>query len=320
MTLSRIADNFGTDVGAGNAADHGLTTTGAGYISYEIISQTAGFTVVVRFSASAATVDGILIGNANLIAGVATDGFCIWVDADGIKANYSDGVDIETPVEVDLDYADGEVHTVTYTVAKTSAHKLYVDALDLDTKAVTLTGTTGAATPVVVSGDGSNNFIGIIYKVRILGTVIRNIEHDSYHEGTLTSFIDNPLAVYRCDDFNNDTDGDRIWDRSVDMNDLFKADQATSSKYPTFLTTPTSYYLFDGVDDYVSNLMTLPTLFTTSGALSTLDYATGEDYPVIQQDTDTALIDDLTVEGDFTGVLHSLILYSGILNQLQLNH
>lgn len=112
--------------------------------------------------------------------------------------------------------------------------------------------------------------------------------------------------------------GDKITDRTVNLRDFSLADQLTLSKYPTFTVDSqgNAYYSFDGVDDYISDLPTLPETYTFTAALS----SSGSPYPVIQQDNDDTLHGDLTTEGGHTGYVHSMILHSGVLNTLQLYH
>lgn len=314
VTLARIADNLGTDTGTGNAADHGLTTTGAGYIAYEIIPQTGGFTVVVRFSATAESDPGILIGNANLTGGVAADGFCVWVDDDGVKANHSNGATIPIACEIDFDYADGEIHTVTYVVNMTGGeHTLYVDALPESVQSTTISETIGEAAAVTVAGDGTRNFKGTVHKARIFAALLTEDEHALYYSDILTAFWDAPYAKWRCDEQCDDTNGNRIWDTTVECRDLLKADGLTGAKFPTL---ETDKYLFDYVNDYISNLPDLPDEYTISVVRSDPERI----YPYIQQDNDTSFSDLLTTEKGYWGYIHSMIIYPKVLTQIEKYH
>ncbi len=321
-TLTTIAANMGTDTGAGNTADRGLTTTGAGYISYDIVAQPTIFTAVIRFSAAAVSAEGILFGNVNLTSGAPADGFCIWVTSTSIKATFSNGVAIETALSVDFDYADGEIHTVAYAVDMgANGHALAVDSMDTLVQGVTsINEVIGEATPILVAGDGTDNFTGTIEKVRLLDAWTEQGDFEAYIDGTIESFFTAPLAAYRCDSYNDDTTGHYIWDRTTNQNDLAKADRATPAEYPTLGSTPTAYYIFDGVDDYASGLMTLPAAYTITAAKSAAGYATATAYPEIQQDNDETFTDLLTVSGAYSGYLHSLAIHSGELSPLQLLH
>jgi len=502
-TITRIEDNHGTDTGTGNTADRGLTVDGNGYISYDVVSQASGFSVKIQFLASA-TSTGILIGNANLISGVAADGWTVWVDATGVRANHSNGVAIPTRCSVDIAYADSVKHTVTYVVDMTgNTHDLYVDALDVDSVATTINETIGEATAVTAGGDGTNNFIGTLYGARVFDALLTESEHDEYHAGTFPSFFKSPYAAYKCDAYSDhdigfttqtgtfklveetvdsiarvnitcltagvisvptsfygdtpteaahrqwefylkktgagaapiiaiingiagqvvgggindgyivdisggeavecsridngsvtnkfataasfvnvgqrylfrvtrseagvmtvymdgtiidvsggsgtnpftdttittsnyvalDLDADdeviwlmggtskernAIWDRTINQRDLHKADQLQLIKFPTFTTDSVgqTYYDFDGANDYIGNLPTLPTTYTITAALR----ASASALPTIQQDNDGTLTDDLIVAGAHTGFLHSMVIHSGVLNQLQLYH
>lgn len=313
ISKTTLSENRGTDTGTGNAVDHGLTTDGNGYIDFEVQSQPGDFSVTLRFSAAAVST-GILLGNANLISGAASDGFCVWVDSTGVRANHSDGVSIPTRCSVDVSYADGETHTVTYVVDESSGkHRLFVDALAQDEQNTTIATAIGTASSVVAAGDGTNNFVGTLYSPRIFDALLSETEHDLYHADNVTGWFNTPLASYRCDAILDDTAGNKIWNRTTAERHLHKADRVTSSKFPTF---DTDKYFFDLVDDYISNIPTLPTDFTITAAKSTPQEA----YPVIQQDNDTSFIDLLSNEGDFWGYLHSLVIHGAILTALQLLH
>ncbi len=256
----------------------------------------------------------LLASNTNLIAGTAADGFSIWIDEDGIKANHSTSSVIPTECTVDLDYADGEIHTVTFVVDQTAGKQyLYVDALTADEQTIATTTEIGTTNPIEIAGDGNDNFIGTIEKVRIFDAVLTEAEHDLYHADTITTSLKSPLAAYRCDSFCDDTSGDKIWDRTTNQNDLYKADRATSAYYPAFQTDK---YSFDNVDDYLTNWPTMGTLYTISGAVSTPQ----RPFPRIQQHNDTTLSGQLTTAGSYWGYLHNLVLNSTVLTQLEKNH
>jgi hypothetical protein len=314
--------NAGTDTGTGNSIeDDGLAVDGNGYLSYDVVSQPTDFGVIVRFSASALmSGDGILVGNANLTGGGAADGFCIWADADGIKANHSDGVDIATELAVDLDYSDGLIHTVTYVVESASTHYLFVDALTSDDDTTSVAMEIGTTNPVIIGGDSSENFIGTISKVRIFDfdnlDVYTEDEHALYYADTLETFFLDPWAAYRCNSFCDDTDGNFIWDRTVNKRDITKADGTTSAKFPVIGTTPTDYYVFDGANDYVA-LPTLPTAYTFCAISSGAGYAAGTAYPVSQQHDDSTFHAQLTTEGNYSGYLHSVVIHSKVLTDLE---
>jgi len=310
VTLADILKNRGVDTGAGNTADHGLTTTGTGYIEYDIQSQPGGFSVKIKFKTTVRSSPGLLIGNMD-----GGGGFSVQVTATGIRGMYYNGVDPPEIVDVVIDYTDGEVHTATYVADQAGGnHYLYVDDLDVETTSTTVNEEIGTTDTVKVGGDGVDNFTGTVYEARVLDALLTEADHDVYHAGTLTSFGDNPFAVYRCDEICDDTDGDKIWERGLNDRDLYKADRVAGAKFPTFSATPTPRYTFDGADDYVSNVPTLPSAYTTTAALESVAVPR----PWIQQDNDAAFLDDISVEGDHTGILHSLAIHSSELSPLQL--
>ena len=322
VTASRVANAFGTYGGSGTVTNSGITTNGSGFVSYD---STPGFadtdycSIVLRFSTStAATSARLLMASASgvLTADTASDGVAIWIDADGVKANHSDGVSVPTKCSVDLSYADGETHTITYLIdLNTGTHSLYVDALAVDTQATTISSTLGDGNTLYFASLGglSGRFVGTLSKVRVFNQLLTEAEHDLYHADSLTSFLDMPTAVYRCDSFGDDTDSNTIHDRTTNHNDLYKGDRATSAGFPTF---ENNKYLFDLVDDYISNFVTLPTGYTITAVSSTPQIP----YPTIQQHNDTTFSLPLTVAGQYWGYLHSLIVHSKELTQIELYH
>lgn len=318
VTEDRLLVNNGVVTGSGVTVNRLITFDGTQHVDFDIVPQALPATAVVRFSA-AATSTGILLGNANLISGAPADGFCIWVDGDGVKATYSDGTAIETALAVDLDYTNGSVFTVSYNFAAT-AHTLRVNAETPATAATTTAGPIGETTAVMVGGDGTDNFVGTIYRTRIFDATLTAGEHALYQNGTLTSFVDDAFANWNCDDFGNDTIGNRIWESTRSGRDLTLGDGSTASLFPTYTDYTdhlTQYYDFDGADDYLSGWPTMPATYTVSAALSA-DYPSG--VPYVQQVNDSTIEDLLTVGGAFTGQLHTLIIFEGVLEQIQLYH
>lgn len=317
VTETRVALNMGALVGTGNTVDHAIETDGNGYVSFtECPLQDDLISVVIRFSATAlASTAAILLSNsgASLIADSNADGICIWVDATGVKANHGNGAIVPTKCSVALDYSDGEEHCLTYVINMTAGtHSLYVDALAVNTQATTINEEIGAST-LLVAGSATNKFTGTIERVRVFEQALTEDEHDLYYADTLTSFLDMPTAVYRCDSFGNDTDSNTIHDRTTNHNDLYKGDRATSAGFPTF---EDDKYLFDLVDDYISNFVTLPTGYTITAVSSTPQIP----QPTIQQHNDTTFSLPLTVAGQYWGYLHSLIVHSKQLTQIELYH
>jgi hypothetical protein len=271
------------------------------YIVYNEQALTNTFSAVVKFSAESAS-SGVLFGTTSPLS---VDGWRIQVDATGIRANHSDGTSIGTECSVDCDYADGEVHTVTYVVDMVSGdHTLYVDA-DSDTQSTSATGTIGAGREIVVGGIG---FAGTIQSARLFEGELTAQEHLVYLNDNLPSLLSDSIATYRCDAVCDQTN--HIWSQTLNLNDLTKGD-GVSAGYPT---QTDEHYVFDGVDDYVSGWPTRPTTYTDSAALET----TG--YPYIQQVNDDTVKTSLTTSGSFTGNLYNLVLCTGSLTELEKNH
>jgi hypothetical protein len=318
VTEDRLLINSGIVTGSGIVIDRSIVFDGTQHVDFDIVSQALPASAVVRFSASQ-TSTGVLLGNANLISGSPADGFCVWVDANGVKATYSDGTSIETALAIDLDYTDGHIYTVTYVIGA-SSHTLYVDDETPDTAATTVAGPIGETTAVMVGGDGTNNFVGTIYRTRIFDATLTAGEHALFAADALTSFVNDSFATWNCDTFGNDTLGNRIWESTRSGRDLTLGDGSTASLFPTFTDYTdhrTQYYDFDGTDDYVSGWPTMPSTYTVSAAFST-DYPAS--VPYVQQVNDSTIEDLLTVGGAFDGQLHNLIIFEGVLEQIQLYH
>lgn len=280
-----------------------VTLDGLNYITYNQQPLTDTFSAVVKFSASAVS-SGVLFGTTGLL-GPTVDGWQITVDATGIRANHSDGTSLGTQCTIDFDYADGETHTVTYVVDMVSGdHTLYVDAED-DTQSTSATGTIGTGKELVIGGLG---FAGTIETARLFNTVLSSGEHAVYYSDSLSSLIDDSIATYRCDSVCDQTN--HIWTKTLNLNDLTKGD-GVSAGYPT---QTGDHYEFDGVDDYVSDWPTQPLTHTDSIAKTT-SYPDG--IPVIQQVNDDTIKTLLTTSGSYTGNLHSLVLCTGELTNLE---
>lgn len=153
-----LADNM---ISAARASAQGASTTGvvtysrganfAGgqRVEYSAKTITFPFSAAVQFAADTAH-EGVLLGNANVLDGQLQAGFCVWVDVDGVRATVCDGVNLETALELDLDYADGELRTVTY-VVEAGLHTLYVGDQSISA-AITITGPLSSSAPVCAGG------------------------------------------------------------------------------------------------------------------------------------------------------------------------
>jgi len=259
------------------------------------------FTAVIQFSAASAS-NGLLFGTED-VPSATVDGWQITVDSTGIRANHSDGSAAQTQCSIDVNYADGENHTVTYVVDMVSGdHTLYVDG-DSDTQSTTSSGTIGSGALLRINDGG---FAGTLNFVRLFDSVLAEEEHQVYVAGTLSTIVDNALATYRCDTL-SDRD-DHIWSKLLTMRDLTKGDGA-GNDYPTLTD---SHYVFGGTD-YVSDWPDRPATWTDSAAFET------SGYPYITQVNDNVIKTSLTVPGFFNGKLYNLILHEGELTDLEEN-
>jgi hypothetical protein len=313
INATMIGLNNGT-IGSGITANYGATGTGAGRIAYDLLLQNSPFSVVIKFSTSTtASSDTPIIGNKSTTDTAA--GFIIWVDADGVKANYADGADLSAECAVDLDYADGETHTITYTVEMSTGNQvLYVDGLTADTQTAVPSAQLGTNN-VSVLGYSTDYFTGTVYKVRIFDAALTATDHANYHsDGHYRGFWSSPYAAYKCDSWNDDTDGNFIWDKGTNRYDLTKGDASTATTFPTF---DTDHYEFDGTTDYVSTFPALPTAYTISVCRGG---GTPWVYPYVQQDNDTSFSALITSAGSYEGWMYNLAMFNSALSQIQLNH
>jgi len=313
ITEAKMEENFATISGAGHSVNRGFVASGAEFITYDKVSQPDGFSVVIRFSTSLDHTNGTALISNHTPAG---NGFKIHLSSTGgaIKASYKNAGGWDAVCDVDVDYSDGEIHTVTYVVDMDGGTQhLYVDALDSDEQTASIDEEIGTTGSVLISGGSGNKFTGTIYKARIFNSLLTEAEHDLYHAGDITAFWQSKTAAYRCDSFCNDSVGHYIWDRTTNLNDMDKGDRSDTDTFPTF---DTDKYSFDLVDDYVGGLPSLGSAYTTSAALSTPQLP----YPTIQQDNDTTLTALLTSSGQHWGYLHNMTLHSKQLTQLELYH
>jgi len=311
ISLARLAFNGGAITGAGAVVSKGLTVDGTQYATFDDIEtpQTA-VSAVVRFSADAVST-GILFGNQNLITGTPAAGFCIWVDINGIWATYSDGSDVETPVSIGLDYADGVAHTITYVIGS-GDHALYVD--DVSATASATTPAPVSVSGAMAGGDGTDNFVGTVYQARIFDAELTEAEHAVYHAGTLTNTLLSAWAAYGCDTFGHDTVGHRIWDNLDSAKDLIKGDGVLASTFPILadhIGRHCQFYVFDGLDDYVSHWPTMTAGYTVSALVNTAGI------PAILQCNDATIKNLLTAPGAFEGSLYNLAIFDRVLTALE---
>jgi hypothetical protein len=192
-------------------------------------------------------------------------------------------------------------------------HTLYVDDETAVTETTAIDEEIGTTENILIAKYSTSRFTGTIYKPRVFNQLLTQEEHDIYHAGTLTSWWNSPTAKYKCDEFGDDDGGGFIWDATLNLNDLNKGDNVTSTLFPTFVTDK---YSFDLVDDYIDGWPTWPANFTVNAALSTPHLP----YPVITQENDNTLTDQLDTSGTYFGYLHNLTIYASTLTQLQLYH
>ena len=314
VTLTKFAENKGSVNGTGVTMDHGMTSDGNGYVDYDIVTQTGSFSVMIRFR----TTTQLDVGAVGYLVenDIGEDnGFSIALTHDGVIANHNAPGYPNRSREIDVDYSDGEWHTITYVLDLVGlVHNLYVDSLAVVTAYSNTDDEIGVDHALTIGkGSGSDYFTGDIQKIRIFEQALTQEEHDLYHADTLLDFMDQPLAVYRCDDVCDDDVGHKIWDRTLTLNDLYKADRLDSAAFPTF---EVDKYSFDLSDDYVSNWPTLPSAYTVVAALSTPQLP----HPEITQENDSTLITALSTGGAHWGYLHNLAIHTGTLTQLQLYH
>jgi hypothetical protein len=308
-----VALNNGVAGVTGGTIDHGLTTDGTGRYKFDVVAQAGDFSAVVKFATTTnhATTPGSLLTNL----GVGQSGFIVYVEDGKVSATMSTGAALETAVSVSLDYDDGEEHTVTYVVNKTAGtHTLYVDDLAAATGSISITGSTGQNL-VYCNGGNGVNFIGTTYEPRIFDALLTQEEHDLYHAGTIASWFMSPWASYRCDEICDDTEGNKVWDRTVERRDMTKGDGSTATTFPTFVDetdTEDAHYDFDGLTDFLT-APTLPDDYLISICRATPFVP----WPVVDIAADLTDLADLTTAGQFFGSLYGLTIHSGTFTTLE---
>ncbi len=316
-TQGMVEANYGTLAGTGHSIDNGMTVGGAGFSTYDKNEIKDGYaSIVVKFSTTTeAATDYIYYLLSNMSA---SDGFYIYIKNGAVLARHGDGA-VSTQLSVDLDYADGEVHTITYTIDMNGGtHILHVDELTPDTDTTSISADIGD----IINLSCGYHLTGTIYSARIFSgakhtSCLTAEEHALYCNDSLTDFLNVPLAAYRCDDFGDDTTGNLIWDRSRNLNDATKGDGSTSSTFPT---KDDLGYSLDGTTDYVSNLPALGTSYTVNAVTSIAPINNNTGYPAWHSDNDTSLTALLTSAGGFEGYLHNMVLCSKELTLLEENH
>jgi len=299
----RVEANAGVIAGVGYTVNRGMAFVGANSVSFDPVECPGDFSVVVKF-------DTEIQGDIYLfLDGTLTTGFWVRLTATGIECSHNDGVTTET-IEHVCTYNDGTEKTVTYLVNKTEGtHSILFEEEDPTEGATAISGSTGGSSPVVAGA----SFTGTLYKARIYSAVLTQAEHDLIRTDTLTDFVGQALAIYRCDDVGNDTVGHKIWDRTVNVNDLYKADRIDAAAFPTF---DLRKYEFDGVDDYVSNFPELTGDFTVSAlAKPFLDVI-----PTVIQENDLTTVGLLEAAGGFHGDFQNMMLFEKLLSSLELLH
>jgi hypothetical protein len=179
VSLEKVESNGGT-VSGGCSFDRfsGMTTDGYGRISYPADGGITDGSIVLAFKA---TEPGMIAGTEYLSAGIPGDGYCIWIDEDGIYASHSDGATIATECEIEGDYLDDEWHVVTYVLDLSSnIHTLYCDD-ESDSQSTALSGPIGASSLIRIGGYLHDNIVGSIRSFRIYnGTALAEGDHNAY--------------------------------------------------------------------------------------------------------------------------------------------
>lgn len=305
----RMGWNNATLQGSGHVVSNGLTNTASGFVEYDVVTQEDQFSVVVRFSTTtAATSTKVLIAN------LFTDGFIIYLESDGIYARYGSSIFLEAAINVDMDYADGEIHTVSYVVDMGNTHTLYVDDLDSVSTSATADDEIGSTANLTIAGIGSPyNTDCTIYLARIFDQILTEDEHDLYHADTLTDFWSAPWAKYRCDSISDDDVGNYALDCTTHLRDVALGDTSDSDTFPVF---DTDHYELSKYEQYLT-LPTLPSAYTINACMDQPQKL----YPEMQQHNDTTFSALLTsAQNRYFVDLHSITIDNKELTQIEKYH
>lgn len=313
-----FAENFVSELliednsGAGATSQHRgfeLTSTGDKLEYTAVYTQAETVSVVIKFKLPSDVADDaiLLVNSAN-----SKERIKIYTYGGAIRATYANSVDFEvTPLE-SAAINDNEWHTITYIVNHAATtHTIYLDGND----AVTAAGSAGS----IVFTPGFSDYLqigggiatGSIAYVRMFQAVLTEANHlDYYNE--VVDLMDTE-AVWRCDEICNDTVGNKILDKSTELNDLWLADKSTTASMPVF---DIDKYELDGVDDYFSNFPTLSTLYTISAVISSDETSR----PIIVQENDDAFLTTITTSGGYHGRLHNMQYFERELSDIQLKN
>ncbi|MCK5610768.1 hypothetical protein KAR91_53340 [Candidatus Pacearchaeota archaeon] len=296
-------ENAGTNFSA--SFNRGLILAGAEHVSYPVKSfDTGELSIVMKFNMSQG---GLLFTSTAFDSGNLV-GLLMTVSVGLLTiTHYLGTVDPPEVITIEADLLDSDDHILTYSLDNGDVN-IFIDDSDVVTSITTVP--TDMLNETVSIGTG---LIGTIDYFRVFETVLDADDHSNYYNNTLSSFMKNALATWRCDAVGDDTNGNKIWDKQPTVNDLYKGDKSDSDTFPTF---DTDKYSFDFVDDYVSNIPTLPDDYTVSAAVQNPYAITSE----IRQENDETLLTLLSTSGLFWGYLRNMILHSGNLTALQLLH
>lgn len=177
QSQASVEENGGSVVGT--VSFHrvsGMTSSGAGRVRYDPIGV-ENFSVVIAATLRSA---GVIAATADLTEGTPGDGWCLWVDANGVHANHGDGAALASECFIEGDFADGIEHVFSYLADLASgAHTLHVD--DLQSSATTpISGVLAAAGEISIGGYLSEYLDVSVSGVRLFSEAISESDHNAY--------------------------------------------------------------------------------------------------------------------------------------------
>jgi hypothetical protein len=288
--------------------DRGVTTSSGNYVTYnDVPAITDGkFSVVIKFNTT--DTSGSLFSNRTevgtsgvyrgLFIDIQTPNVTVGITADSSNTSY---------IYFEIDVFDGEDHTLTLSAdSNTNDVSIFVDdQVQEYTKATNF----DIISEVVIGKSIIRSLDGKVYYFKVFNEVFTQSDHD-YYLSNHKSFTGSPLAVWRMDEICNDTNGNKIWDKQPTLRDLYRADGETPASFPSF---EGDSYLFDYIDDYISNFPALTEAYTISASTN----AETDTIPVVEQYNDRTLLDKIETAGGFLGLIYNMLFFGYALSEIQ---
>lgn len=213
-------------------------------------------------------------------------------------------------------FDDGKWHTITMIVDYNN-RLVTIMADDLEPKEEELTSTGSMAlseSPIIIT----SGYIPFeIQHVVIYNDLLTRADHLTYHHQEMKDIYRNLHAIWRCNEFGDDRIGNQLLPARDDMTSLRLGDGSDVSTMPTLEQDPDAFYAFDGVNDYLSDMPSMPDAYTVSACVSN-NTPDGRLPTIVQETTDNTFLTALTTPGySLSNNVHSLVIADSELSELR---